>query len=446
MIDFNRFWAERGCGPGMSREQTEEYLAQMGTWLQSLPGASGKFDASLIPGMNPGPGVKDAQLADWERGRGVCFPQVLRQAFAQQDGGFVRETQFRILPLDEIENPEAEFWQWASFEGVDVPDRRFVFQFAEDDVGGNYLLIYEAGRPEQDPAVFVYHSDPGEVSRCAKSVATFFDRMLKTSDSPSVDWAETAAMHVIAQETIDLSAMHGGRPAGKEQILGRDGGAIVLFTCERTPGAETYSKTVLREPLLEEAAMLWPGRPAPVSTYGLMLQPRDTESIVAFDSRRTGDGRWKNSASRGTPVCVIFESAERQRLEGLRRDLFGKKAADRAKALEDRQRRLETKLSTLSPDERSSAMIQVMLQMRERYGGVLGSGLPAPEGAQPELSALFESLHHKLREAKERGRDQIAKHPLGPEIVRQFGEIDPEILRMFGLTVDEPDPEDETKE
>ncbi len=270
--------------------------------------------------------------------------------------------------------------------------------------------------------------------------------MLQTSDSPSVDWAETAAMPVIARETIDLSAIHGGRPAEKEQILGRHGGAIVLFTCDRSPGAETYTKTVLPEPLLQQAAMLQPCRPAPVSTCSLMLQPGDTEAIVALESKRTGDGRWKNSTSRGTPICVVFESADRGRLEALRRDLFGTKAAERARAQEERQQKLQTALGSLSLEQRQSAMFQMMAQMRERLAAMRGASSPLPEGAPPELAALHESLQQKLREAEQRGRDQIAKHPLGPEILRQFGQIDPAILQLFGPMMGEPESEDKPEE
>src|SRR5260221_13222498 len=99
MIDFDRFWAQPGCGPGLSREETEAPFGQMGAWLQSLPGATGKFDMSLVPGMNPGPGVSAQQIAAWEREHAVRLPEVLRQALAPQDGGFGRETGFRILPL-----------------------------------------------------------------------------------------------------------------------------------------------------------------------------------------------------------------------------------------------------------------------------------------------------------------------------------------------------------
>jgi hypothetical protein len=66
VIDFDRFWAEPGI-PGMTGEEAEAQLRQMGAWLESLPGASGKFDMSQVPGMTTRPGVTDEQIADWEK-------------------------------------------------------------------------------------------------------------------------------------------------------------------------------------------------------------------------------------------------------------------------------------------------------------------------------------------------------------------------------------------
>src|SRR5207302_2872005 len=142
----------------------------------------------------------------------------------------------------------------------------------------------------------------------------------------------------------------------------------------------------LPEPLLKQAALIQPCRPAPISTFSLMLQPRDIDGIVALESQRTGDGRWKNSTSHGTPGCVLFESSDRGRLETLRRDLFGKKAADWAQAQEKRQQMLQTTLDSISPDERQAAMFQMMLQMRERFTKLHAADSPLPEGAAPELA------------------------------------------------------------
>src|SRR5258708_4733344 len=219
MIDFDRFWAEPGCMPGMSREQTDAQLVQMGTWLQSLPGASGQFDRSLVPGLNAAPGVKGEQIAAWERDHGVSLPDVLRQALARQDGGYLDEKQFRVLPLEEIENPGDEFWEWASYEESEVSDRGLIFRFGEDEFGGTYLLNYGACELDQEPDVFVHYGDPGDVNHCSSSVTKLFNGMLETFDNPLFDWSETSTLVVIAREKIDLSPIHGG-PAEKEQVLG----------------------------------------------------------------------------------------------------------------------------------------------------------------------------------------------------------------------------------
>lgn len=112
----------------------------MGAWLTSIPGAVGQFDKSLVPGLAVGPGLTGQQIAAWENQHGVRLPELLRSALSRQDGGFVRGTQFRILALAEITNPDAEFWEWASFDEAEVPDRALVFRFGEDEFGGGYLL------------------------------------------------------------------------------------------------------------------------------------------------------------------------------------------------------------------------------------------------------------------------------------------------------------------
>jgi hypothetical protein len=363
VIDFDQFWAEPGI-PGMSRDEAEAQLRQMGAWLESLPGASGKFDMSQVPGMSVRPGVTEKQLADWEKAHRVRLPEVLRQGLARQNGGFVRDTRFQVLALEEIENPDGEFWEWASYKVDEVPDRSAVFRFAEDEFGGTHFLNYGLDRATRDPGVLMHHHDPGDMRVCAQSVSKFFDRMLATSDSPCVNWSEAGTLQVVAKESIDLSPFHGGRPARKEQVLGRKEGTLILLTHEQTPAGESFSRTVLPEPLEAQSAMLQPHRPAPAATFGLTLQPDNTDGIVAVEAERTSDGRWKNSTSHGVPICVMFESDDRSRLEALRRELFGKAAAERAHALEESQEKLQSQLESASPEERQAAILQMMWQMR----------------------------------------------------------------------------------
>ena len=62
---------------------------------------------SVRPWRHQSGGVSDAQLAAWERGHGVKLPQVLRDALKRQDGGVIRYSHVRVLPLEEIEPPDA---------------------------------------------------------------------------------------------------------------------------------------------------------------------------------------------------------------------------------------------------------------------------------------------------------------------------------------------------
>src|SRR5262249_32880058 len=155
--------------------------------------------------------------------------------------------------------------------------------------------------------VLEYHSDPGDLDRRAKSVTKFFARMLETFEGPLVTWSETESLEEIARETIDLSEFY-KEPAKKEQVLGRQAGPLVLFTREQALSGEHLTKTTLPEPLDRRMAMIQPFRPAPIGTYGLILQPEKSEGILELDSQQTPEGQWKNHTSRGVPVYVQFES------------------------------------------------------------------------------------------------------------------------------------------
>src|SRR5262249_34851448 len=97
MIDFDRFWAEPGCLPGLGKEQSDQYRQQM------MAEFTGQGDpdalASALSPQEPRPGVTVEEIAAWERKQRVRLPDVLRQALAQQNGGHVHGTAFNILPL-----------------------------------------------------------------------------------------------------------------------------------------------------------------------------------------------------------------------------------------------------------------------------------------------------------------------------------------------------------
>src|SRR5262249_39669247 len=99
---------------------------------------------------------------------------------------------------------------------------------------------------------------------------------------------------------------------------------------------------------------------------------------------------------------------------------------------EDKQEKLQAKLAAIPPEQRQAAMLQTMLQMRERFAQMYGAGPLDPTQLPPEAAGLRESLQQKLREIEERAKAGLGKHPLGPETLRAFGEINPESGRLLG--------------
>jgi hypothetical protein len=405
MIDYDRFWADPDCLPGMTRDQTEKALREQ----------LGEMFEAYMAKRQPGPGVTPAQIKAWESQRRVRLPEVLRQALARQDGGHVRGTFFRILPLAEIGPVEdGEFWEFACYEEEEISDRRLVFQFAEDeDLSGSFYLHFARG-PQQEPGVYEYHSDPGDLSKCSGSVSKFFDRMLKSDEAPSVDSSEAKRLPVVAEETIDLSPLH-HQPAAREQILARQGQTLILFTHERTPYAETFTRTVLPLPLEERIAWVQPFRPEPLRTYSLTLQPVNRDGIMQLESKWTGDGRWKNAKSEGVPVCVLFESADKARLEVLRREVLGEQAAGRAQAQDQRRDQLQETMGGHSPQEQQAAHMQMLLQMMGQRPSMPPETLENMPREAADLQAL---LQQRMQAAMERARDLLAKYPLSPEMQR----------------------------
>jgi hypothetical protein len=465
MLDFDTFWAEAGCLPGLSREQTEDQLRQMAAYFGQF--VSGTPDLSDSPGLNPGPGLTAEQLDAWEQENGVRLPDALRHALQRQDGGYLRDNRFRIYSLAEFRRPDEEFWEWAGYKEEEIPERQLVFGFAEnDEFGGRYFLNFNAEGPQAEPSVFVHHHDPGDLDRCAKSLTKFLARMLESSETPLAAVPGTGSQETITQETIDRAALF-GKSAALEQTLARPGGALVLLTHEMTPAGERYTRTTLPEPFDEgafNAGAIVSHRPAPTATFALHLQPRNTEGIVQVESQQVSNGRWKNTTQKGVPIYVHFESADRVRLETLRRLLFGKEGAARAQTRQDKQDQLQEKLASLTPEENYAAAMQMFsqtqelfLKMQEQLGGLPPAESPNPQDKPPtvetlaalvdeklreamrpdmpaEVAALAKLVNEKFRETMRRSREIMAQHP-----------VDPEVLRLLKENMPQP-PEAEEKE
>ncbi|HLW67131.1 MAG TPA: SMI1/KNR4 family protein [Gemmataceae bacterium] len=416
MIDFDQFWAEPGCFPGMGAEETKAYMQQLAE--QFGPQGAAAFNPTSDPMLNPRPGLSPEEIAAWESERGVQLPAVLREVYARQNGGFVYDTHLRLLPLEEIASPGPEFWDWASYEEDEIPDRGLIFFFAEDQqVDGEIFLNFNANGLHGEPAVMSYHSDPGDLNPRSKSVTKFLTRMLETFETPSVDWSEAERAEVVARETVDMSAVHQA-PAQLEQILVRLGGSLVLFTRQHSPAGEMLSRTTLPEPLSKDMSMI--DRHA--ASYALMLYPEESDGIVQLESKQTRTGRWKNRTTKGAPVYVNFESPSRDRLEALRQTLLGEKAAQRAHDREEKQQLLQDRLAAMSPEQNQAALMQTALQhlqrMREEDGTIFNPGAMPPEAA-----ALHELMQQKLREIEQRTRERLDQHPPDPEAVRLMEEM-----------------------
>jgi hypothetical protein len=395
MIDFNRFWAEGSSPYGYDEDDAND---------------------TEVP-----PGVTKEEIRAWEHEHGVTLPEPIRTALGVRNGGFVRNAPIQILPLDEIVPVDDDFWEWTEIEPDEAPDHSLMFLFGDDsDSGGTLLLNFNTRGAKGAPSVYMDHH--GESTyRVNDTIDGFFNAALASSDAPSVDWKETeSGISVVARETIDLSDVYGGKAASEDQVLARDSKSLTLFTRERSPQGETLTRTTLPLPLDADWAVVRPYRPAPISTFVLHLQPQEIDGIVAVESRTDADGRWKNSTSHGVPIYVTFESIDRARLDALRTELFGAKAAAAAQARQDSETALEQTLNSMPPEQRAAAMLQATLGMKEesdrQFGDMLGDLGQIPA----ELAEMANMMKQRLEEMSERIRQKAAANPPDPETMKRI--------------------------
>lgn len=400
MIDFERFWMDGGRDYDDIEE--EECVDE------------DELDAEA-------PGVSDKQFAAWEKKHRVKLPELLRQALAIQNGGSVRNTSIDVLPLEQMAPVDEEFWEWAAFEDEDeAPDHDLVIAFGEEaETGATLIMNFNARGPQGEPSVyFDYHGESTDLQN--DSLFGFFQAMLASAEAPSVDWSEIERLEVVARESIDLSPIF-NRPASLEQVLAReDEDFLLLFTHERSPEGETFTRTSLPLPLDASWAEVSSYRPAPCATYKLHLQPEETDDIVEQQSEKTDDGRWKNSTSRGAPIYVTLESTDRSRLEALRKELFGAAGAARAQAKQERQAEFEQTLDTLTPDQRIAAMMRVALAMKDKMDLQFGAGLGDTSGMPPALAEAAKAMQKKMQQMVEKAQERIKANPIDAETMRQL--------------------------
>ncbi len=354
------------------------------------------------------------------------MPEPIRTALGLRNGGCVRNTSIEVLPLAAIVPADDDFWDHTDIDEDEVPEHNLMFAFgSENESSGTLFMNFNANGPEGAPSVYIdYHGESSSLLN--ETIAGFFDNQLAASPGPSVDWSETEAKRgitVIARETIDLSALYKGKPASEDQVLARVDDALVLFTRASLPGGTTLTRTTIPLPLEEAVAEIEPHRPAPLSTFILLLEPTDTDGIIHEESATDKDGLWKNSTQEGTPVYVTFESTDRGRLESLRAQLFGAEAAAGLEAKEVRQADLKKSLDGLPPDQRTAALLQAAMAMKQETDAQFAAQYPDLAGSvPPAAAAAAEAIRLRMEEMAKRVQQKSAANPVDPGTLKKMQE------------------------
>src|SRR5262249_3014229 len=153
---------------------------------------------------------------------GVKLPELLRTALALRNGGCVRNTSLEILPLEDIEPVDEDFWEWTELDEDEAADHDLMFRFGEEsETGATLLMNFNARGPKSDPSVYFDHH--GESTYLQnETLSGFFEAMLASSETPSVDWSEIERIDIVARKSIDLSPIYDGQAASLDQVLARE--------------------------------------------------------------------------------------------------------------------------------------------------------------------------------------------------------------------------------
>jgi hypothetical protein len=124
-----------------------------------------------------GPAVGAEEIARWETQYGVPFPPILKRAYGQQDGGYIRGSDRGVilLRLRDIEPVETDLLSELSSGSGEQIDSVRVFYLGGDDTGATLLLGYsDADTGGADPSVFAFYSDGGEIEPLTDTVDALF--------------------------------------------------------------------------------------------------------------------------------------------------------------------------------------------------------------------------------------------------------------------------------
>ena len=124
-----------------------------------------------------GPAASEEQIATWERQQGLRLPALLRQAFTQQDGGYVRGRPIFLERLEAMTPVEDGLLDYAELAESDLVDAetgldygRMVYLGGDDDRGCMLLLYYGDNGPQGEPSVYGFWSEADKIDRLAETV------------------------------------------------------------------------------------------------------------------------------------------------------------------------------------------------------------------------------------------------------------------------------------
>lgn len=128
-----------------------------------------------------GPALGNGEIVQWEGQYGVTLPPILKRAYGQQDGGYIRGSNrdVLLLRLRDIEPIEADFLDelsWGNEEGQ-IDSAQF-FHLGADGSGAALLIDFrETETGGSDPAVYAYYSDGGAIEQLTDTVDALFGDM-----------------------------------------------------------------------------------------------------------------------------------------------------------------------------------------------------------------------------------------------------------------------------
>lgn len=168
MTDRESFWVDSGCSPGMSPEETEDYLRQLRRACRER--GNPVFEDALIADARerlspPRPGPSVARIEAWERERRVRLPSTLREALQVQDGGYVRGTRLLISRLAEMmslsQGEWDHLWEYEDNRRFGDPDK--LIWIGSDEITGGIVLL--DGNIGPEPRIIWLWRDLGDELR-----------------------------------------------------------------------------------------------------------------------------------------------------------------------------------------------------------------------------------------------------------------------------------------